>query len=111
MAQITITINSREYAVVAEDGQETNLLKLAAMLDEKAKLITSSVGQINENMLLAMIGLIIADELNELRKNTSSKDDTDSNNIALKQCDNEISDKIKDVTNQINSIVKNLEMK
>lgn len=37
MAQVTITINSREYAVACEDGQEVRILQLARMLDEKAK--------------------------------------------------------------------------
>ena len=68
MAQVTITINSREYAVACEDGQEVRILQLARMLDEKAKLLTQSGGQVNENMLLAMVGLLLADELTELRK-------------------------------------------
>lgn len=35
MAQVTITINAREYAVACEDGQETRILQLARLLDEK----------------------------------------------------------------------------
>lgn len=42
MAQVTITINSREYAVACEDGQEVRILQLARMLDEKAKMLTQS---------------------------------------------------------------------
>ncbi len=68
MAQVTITINSREYAVACEDGQEVRILQLARMLDEKAKMLTQASGQVNENMLLAMVGLLLADELTELRK-------------------------------------------
>ena len=34
MAQVTITINSREYAVACEDGQEVRILQLARMLDK-----------------------------------------------------------------------------
>ena len=36
MAQVTITINSREYAVACEDGQEVRIYQLARILDEKA---------------------------------------------------------------------------
>ncbi len=68
MAQITITINSREYAVACEDGQEMHILELAQVLDSKAKMLTQATGQINENMLLAMVGLLLADELTELKK-------------------------------------------
>ena len=68
MAQITITINSREYAVACDDGQERYMLQLARLLDEKAKQLTAGGGHINENMLLAMVGLLVADELTETRK-------------------------------------------
>ena len=68
MAQVTITINSREYAVACEDGQEGRILQLARILDEKAKMLTAGGLQVNENMLLAMVGLLVADELSELKK-------------------------------------------
>ena len=71
MAQVTITINSREYAVACEDGQELRIIQLASLLDEKAKLITGGSTQVNENMLLAMVGLLLADELTESKKNPS----------------------------------------
>ncbi len=68
MAQVTITINSREYGIVCDDGQEAHIIKLSRLLDEKARLLTASSGQINENMLLAMIGLLLADELEDAKK-------------------------------------------
>ena len=68
MAQVTITINSREYAIACDDGQEAHIIKLSRMLDNKAKLLTAGNGQINENMLLAMVGLLLADELEDAKK-------------------------------------------
>ena len=68
MAQITITINSREYAVACDNGQEAYTMSLARMLDEKAGMLTAGGGHINENMLLAMVGLLMADELSETKK-------------------------------------------
>ena len=53
MAHVTITINSREYAVACEDGQELRIIQLANILDEKAKALTGGSTQINEAMLLA----------------------------------------------------------
>ena len=67
MAQVTITINSREYAVACEDGQEVRIMQLSRLLDEKARMITGGSLQVNENMLLAMVGLLLADELTELK--------------------------------------------
>ncbi len=72
MAQITITINSREYAVACDNGQEAYTMSLARMLDEKAKMLTAGGGHINENMLLAMVGILMADELAETKKKLAS---------------------------------------
>ncbi len=68
MAQVIITINYREYAISCDNGQEVQIMKLGRMLDEKAKALTAALGHINENQLLAMVGLLIADELSELKK-------------------------------------------
>jgi cell division protein ZapA len=68
MAQVTISINSREYAIACEDGQELRIMQLSRILDEKAKLLTDGTNQISESMLLAMVGLLLADEITELKK-------------------------------------------
>ena len=70
MAQVIININHREYPISCENGEEGNIIRLGNMLDEKAQSLTNALGPINENMLLAMTGLLLADELNDLKKNT-----------------------------------------
>ena len=72
MAQVIITINYREYPISCDNGQEIQIMKLGRLLDEKAKSLTSALGPINENQLLAMVGLLLADELSELKKTVSS---------------------------------------
>ena len=72
MAQVIITINYREYPISCDNGQEIQIMKLGRLLDEKAKSLTSALGHINENQLLAMDGLLLADELSELKKTVSS---------------------------------------
>ena len=69
MAQVTVTINSREYPIACESGQEARIMQLAGVLEEKARLLKDISGQISENMLLAMIGILVADDLLEARKN------------------------------------------
>ena len=68
MAQVTIQINGREYGIACGDGQEGHIVRLAAMLGEKAALLTRANNHINENQLLVMVGLLIADELQDVRK-------------------------------------------
>lgn len=72
MAQVIITINYREYPISCDNGQEIQIMKLGRLLDKKAKSLTSALGHINENQLLAMVGLLLADELSELKKTVSS---------------------------------------
>ena len=74
MAQVIITINYREYAISCDNGQEIQIMKLGRLLDEKAKALTAALGHINENQLLAMVGLLIADELSELKKAAAAKE-------------------------------------
>lgn len=68
MAQVIININHREYAISCENGEEVHIMKLGRMLDDKARSLTEALGPINENQLLAMVGLLIADDLIELKK-------------------------------------------
>ncbi len=76
MGQVVITIDKREYAITCDDGQEGHIIKLSRILDEKAKILSQSIGLVNENMLLAMVGLLLADELQELKHgNLSNGDD------------------------------------
>ncbi len=68
MAQVTIQINGREYGIACGDGQEGNIFRLAAMLNEKAALLTRGNNHINENQLLVMVALLLADELQDAKK-------------------------------------------
>ncbi|MBQ7632565.1 MAG: cell division protein ZapA [Alphaproteobacteria bacterium] len=66
MGQVTITIDKREYVIACGDGQEAHIMKLSRILDEKAKQLSANSATINENMKLAMVGLLLADELSDI---------------------------------------------
>ena len=109
MAQVTITINSREYAVACEDGQEVRILQLARMLDEKAKMLTQASGQVNENMLLAMVGLLLADELTELRKGNPAAATPNANRQRILEIDRVTAEALDKIAAEINSVAKQIE--
>ena len=111
MAQVTITINSREYAVACEDGQELRIIQLANILDEKAKALTEGSQQVNECMLLAMVGLVLADELSELKKGATSGATT-NNAIAekIKSADKTLAEQIKSLNKELNSLASELNL-
>lgn len=121
MSQVTITINSREYAVACEDGQEVSIIKLSRLLDEKAKLLTQGNQQVNENMLLAMVGLLLADELTELKKNIAAGNPTAAaassapvvqgySEDDVKSLDTALAAQIKELTGQINSVANQIKL-
>lgn len=112
MAQVTVTINSREYAVACEDGQEVRIIQLARLLDEKAKMITNGVSQVNENMLLAMVGLLLADELSELKKSAVSEKPSIEpvDKSRLLTIDGDIATKLKKITEEIKSVASNINL-
>ena len=109
MAQVTITINSREYAVACEDGQELRIMQLARILDEKASALTEgATQQVNENMLLAMVGLVLADELTEIKKNSAA---ASAPMPDLSQIDTSLAAQIKVLNEKLNLLANELNLK
>lgn len=112
MAQVTITINSREYAISCEDGQEVRILQLARLMDEKARLLNAASGQVNESMLLAMIGLLLADELSELKKpgvQTTPAPEA-PNSPRILELDSLLADRIKSLNEEIKSLASRINL-
>lgn len=111
MAQVTITINSREYAIACEDGQEVRILQLSRMLDDKAKLLTAGTNQISESMLLAMVGLLLADELNECKKtNPSTTENAKFDSEKLQRIDDELAKIVKNLDNKLKVLANEINL-
>jgi cell division protein ZapA len=65
MAQINTTINSRQFRLACEDGQEAHLQKLADELDKRIGELRQKFGEIGDTRLTVMAALTVADELSE----------------------------------------------
>jgi cell division protein ZapA len=65
MSQVNVVINSRQYRMACEDGQEERLLELASDLDQRIGQLRDKFGEIGDTRLTVMAALTIADELNE----------------------------------------------
>ena len=72
MAQVTIHINGKPYAVGCEDGQERRLTELAAIFDHQVRQVSADVGQLGETRLFLMGALLLADEIYETREKLHS---------------------------------------
>ena len=65
MAQVSVTINGRQYRMSCEDGQEGHLMRLAKDLDLRIDELRAKFGEIGDMRLTVMAALTIADELTE----------------------------------------------
>lgn len=72
MAQISIEVNGRPYAVGCEDGQEQHLLQLAKLFDQQVRQVSQDMGQLGDTRLFLMGALLLADELADARSRLAS---------------------------------------
>jgi cell division protein ZapA len=67
MAQVSVTINGRQYRMACDDGQEDQLLRLAGDLDRSIANVRANFGEIGDMRLTVMAALLLAEELAEAR--------------------------------------------
>jgi cell division protein ZapA len=84
MAQITVQIGGRGYPLACRDGEEGHLRELAAHLQRKADELAGTLGTMSEPRLLLMAGILVADELSEMRKTGPAPDLTRFEALAAK---------------------------
>jgi cell division protein ZapA len=66
MAQVSVSINGRQFRMACEDGQEARLMSLARELDGRIEGLRAKFGEIGDTRLTVMAALTIADELGEM---------------------------------------------
>lgn len=68
MAHVNVTIAGRTYRMACEDGEEERLDALARSFDEVIDELRRNVGEIGDQRLTVMAGLLVADRLDEARR-------------------------------------------
>ena len=68
MAQITVTIDGKSYRMACDEGQEEHLIDLAQRFDRYVSHLKGSFGEIGDQRLTVMAGIMVMDELTELQK-------------------------------------------
>jgi cell division protein ZapA len=66
MSQVTVTINSRQFRMACEDGQEGHLMRLAQDLDQRIEKLRGNFGEIGDARLTIMAALTLSDELADI---------------------------------------------
>jgi cell division protein ZapA len=67
VAQVIVEINGKPYGVGCEDGQESHVRSLAAVIDAKVAEVAHEAGALGETRLMLLGGLMLADEVAQLR--------------------------------------------
>jgi cell division protein ZapA len=68
MAQVTLRINGYAYTLGCKDGEEEHLVAMASELEQRIESVKAGAGQSGEARMLVMAGLLMADEVFELRQ-------------------------------------------
>lgn len=68
MASVSVTINGKTYRMACDEGQEEHLISLAKKLDSYAAQLKGSFGEIGDQRLTVMAGIMVTDELVEMEK-------------------------------------------
>ena len=80
MSVVSIPIVNRNYPMGCEDGQEGRLIELGRIVDSRARQILDKMGPLQENELLAILCIVLVDEIQN-RKQTPTVSDEDLREI------------------------------
>jgi cell division protein ZapA len=68
MAQVSVTIDGKQFRMACDDGQERHLETLAEHLDGRVRMMRENFGEIGDLRLTVMAALMICDELAEANR-------------------------------------------
>lgn len=66
MPSVNVTINGKNYRMACDEGQEKHLLALAAKFDGYVDQLKGSFGEIGDQRLTVMAGVMVTDKVDEL---------------------------------------------
>ncbi|WP_029064601.1 cell division protein ZapA [Labrenzia sp. DG1229] len=72
MTQITVTINGKSFRMACDDGEEDRLMGLADRFDGWISELKGSFGEIGDQRLTVMAGIMATDQLSELERKVKS---------------------------------------
>lgn len=122
MAQVNVTINSRQYRMACEDGQEEHLMELAKDIDERIENLRGNFGEVGDSRLTVMAALTVADDLAEAGKKirrleeelaalqdarVASVDRAQQTQAAIIAALNAASERLEGITKTLNQTVNN----
>ena len=109
MAEVTLTINGRNYGISCEDGQEQRVVDLGQYVDRRLKEISKAGAAANESHLLVLTALMLADEIYDLRENIGVLGDEVEQSTAFKKDETIIIQAIDQLADRIDHIADRIQ--
>ncbi|MEE9375039.1 MAG: cell division protein ZapA [Rhizobiaceae bacterium] len=112
MPQVAVLINGKTYRMACDEGQEAHLLDLAQRFDRTINQLKGSFGEIGDQRLTVMAGVMVTDELVALQhkvsglENELAKIRTDASGGADQEV--EFSNALKGAADRINAVAGKL---
>ena len=79
MAVVTFKIAGRPYKIACNDGQENQILQMAEYVNQKAEALIKNIGFIPEGQLLAMVCILLVQDLNNARQKFQNMPENNEN--------------------------------
>ena len=84
MPTVTIALNGRNYDIACGEGEEPRVHELAGEIRRRMESLTRNAGTMNEGMVFVMTALLLADELDQ-KKRESAKVRDEGRESSLKR--------------------------
>ena len=116
MPQINVTINGRNFRMACDDGEEERLVGLAGRFDKCIGELRNQFGEIGDQRLTVMAGIMVLDELAEAERRIKALESevataTEARLVALDKLNRSeqgIVDKIEEAAQRIESLSEGL---
>ena len=101
MPVLRININGRYYDITCEKNKEKYVLELSKYFDKKVRDLSVKLKNVDHSRLLALTGILLSEELNNIMKDKSKVDNPYGTNYKLQLED------LKKKQSEASTIVKN----
>jgi cell division protein ZapA len=110
MPLVNVMVNNRAYTIACDEGEEAHLKELAVHVDEKAREVLGSVGQVGDARMLLMAALLIADERHELQTKAGEAGSPDTQKLHLKaeEAESQAADMLEGAAKRLEDIAARL---
>ncbi|WP_074381526.1 cell division protein ZapA [Bartonella doshiae] len=109
METVSVTIDGKIYRMACDKGQERHLTELAARLDQYITHLKNTFGEIGDHRLSVMAGIMIIDEMEELKRENKKLQENYENLLRLhNEKDRTMGRIMRDTTERIEKLTNQL---